>query len=550
MQSDMERIREITHASSFEDGLECHHKGCVVLLSITADMVLARVTGSSEYTVSVQTKGAKTNLACTCSYDYDGYCKHIAAVLLSVYYATGNLDMVKQVRQNNESSYGMFSPYMHRDEFNDELGRPDWLYIGKGTYVKKGKKIHVTRILNKTDSPPSKQCEVILKSIYDKAKNKDGLITGKNKVKFDAVQAIVQEYEDSGMSSNAISIHMQVCKYISENMNITDDKKLHYTKQFRYFMRHAVPLMRRLDSGSKTKQDRLRYLFEMYVREDVNSFALMYMDALYETANDVIDLRYCKSLFESQTGRKPVVMAKNSRRSKDEILEAFLLLLGKMGDDHTADFLSKHYMSSEGMCARYIWNLADNDVEKALRVAQSAAKTFTNTDLFARMQNFILEQNADPRQIDVLIDMFGRTGNWSYYEKIKSISDDWDHAMNAILGRLEKDGCLHACIDVLLHEGKTDAAIARILESNDLDMLDAYGNELAAIYSKEYHSKYATRISSMIQSAKTEDDYRDMERHIAAMRQIPGHDAKTKKFLADLVDAHPRFAKHLESAGM
>ena len=550
MQSDMERIREITHAQSFEDGLEYHHKGCVVLLSITNNMVLARVTGSREYTVSIQTKGAKTNLACTCNYDYDGYCKHIAAVLLGVYYATGNLGMVKQVGQNNESSYSMFSPYIHKDEFNDELGSPDWQYMGKGTYVKKGKKIHVTKILSKTGyAPPLKKCEMILKSIYDKAKNKDGLITDKNKVKFDAVQAIVQDYEDSVMGSDAVSIHMQVCKYISENMSITDDKKLHYTRQFQYFIRHAIPLMRRLDSGSKKKQDRLRYLFEMYVQEDVNNFALMYLDALYETASDVIDLKYCKSLFESQMGRKPVVMANNSRRSKNEILEAFLLLLGKMGDDHTADFLSKHYKSSESLCARYIWNLADNNVEKALKVAQSAAKTFTDTDLFVRMQNFILEQNADPRQIDILTDMFGRTGNWSYYEKIKSISDDWDHTMNTILDRLEKGGCLHTCIDVLLHEGRIDVAIIKILESNDLDMHDAYSNELATLFSKEYYSEYTTHIPSLIQSAK-KNDYKDIERHIAVMKQIPGHGDKTRKFLAELVDTYPRFAKHMESAGM
>jgi uncharacterized Zn finger protein len=79
-------IRHHTIAQSFERGQSYYRAGSVHSLIQRGDRLLARVEGSEaiDYQVDVQfDQGCITRATCTCPYDYEGWCKHIVATLLT-----------------------------------------------------------------------------------------------------------------------------------------------------------------------------------------------------------------------------------------------------------------------------------------------------------------------------------------------------------------------------------------------------------------------------------------------------------------------------------
>lgn len=79
-------IRHHTTAQSFERGQGYYRAGSVNSLIQRGSRLLARVEGSeaNPYQVDVHfDKGGITRAICTCPYDYEGWCKHIVAALLT-----------------------------------------------------------------------------------------------------------------------------------------------------------------------------------------------------------------------------------------------------------------------------------------------------------------------------------------------------------------------------------------------------------------------------------------------------------------------------------
>lgn len=79
-------IRHHTIAQSFERGQAYYRAGSVNSLIQRGDRLLARVEGSeaTDYQVDVQfDQGGITSAICTCPYNYEGWCKHIVAALLT-----------------------------------------------------------------------------------------------------------------------------------------------------------------------------------------------------------------------------------------------------------------------------------------------------------------------------------------------------------------------------------------------------------------------------------------------------------------------------------
>lgn len=79
-------IRHHTIAQSFERGQGYYQAGSVHSLIQRGDRLLARVEGSevTDYEVDIHfDRGGITRATCTCPYDYEGWCKHIVATLLT-----------------------------------------------------------------------------------------------------------------------------------------------------------------------------------------------------------------------------------------------------------------------------------------------------------------------------------------------------------------------------------------------------------------------------------------------------------------------------------
>jgi uncharacterized Zn finger protein len=78
-------IRALANAKSFARGQEYYREGAVSDVIRRGDRVTAEVEGGELYEVTiVLDDGGVADAECTCPYDWDGYCKHIVAVLLKL----------------------------------------------------------------------------------------------------------------------------------------------------------------------------------------------------------------------------------------------------------------------------------------------------------------------------------------------------------------------------------------------------------------------------------------------------------------------------------
>lgn len=540
---DLQIIRDLTTPQVYTKGLKYCRQERVNLLQIGADMVTAKVLGDKEYSVAIEKDRNQLFCKCTCQYGQKRLCKHIVAVLLYIHdnseemnnpYARSPWQSPGSDTMDDGSAYGGYS--------RGPLDTMRQAIVNQRARGKKNNKKSFWETIE-PDSPPSLICRKFLDEMYANAKNKKGTITDKNRIRFNAIEIIAKQYEDKGYPEHAIEMHKHMCEYISENIDVVDNLKQYYTGQIQSSMRHLVTLVRRLESGDE-KQEHMLYLFTRYMQEEIQGFAQIYLDTLSAVARGKND-KYCASLFESQLSENPIVAPGDSQRGKIEIIEAASSVLEKVDMRQAEDLVARYHMESEELCTKYIWHLADANVHEATQLCTKAAHNFVNPEKFEKMRRFIL-QKEDLEYADSLRDEFVKTSDWLCYEELKEIATDWPTQIESVLDDLRKSGNLHTCIDILLHEKKTDEAVKTVLDSGNLSLLDAYSHEFAKKYSDKYYAEYERQIPDLVQSAKTRHDYNDIKRHIIVMRKIPGHSKEIQKLLAKLEAKYPQLAEQME----
>lgn len=98
MKITIKKIRSLCTAESFNRGMEYYREGRVRQLRLENGRVIATVAGSSNCAVTVKQKSLESD--CTCPYDWDGYCKHIIAVLLTL---SKDYEKLKITQKNDEA---------------------------------------------------------------------------------------------------------------------------------------------------------------------------------------------------------------------------------------------------------------------------------------------------------------------------------------------------------------------------------------------------------------------------------------------------------------
>lgn len=79
-------IRAKVTEQSYDRGIDYYQSGTVESATIRGNQLFADVQGSEwdPYQVGVTFTGGDFTAACTCPYDWGGYCKHVVAALLTV----------------------------------------------------------------------------------------------------------------------------------------------------------------------------------------------------------------------------------------------------------------------------------------------------------------------------------------------------------------------------------------------------------------------------------------------------------------------------------
>ena len=79
-------IRSKVTGQSYDRGVDYYQSGTVESATLRGNQLFAAVQGSEwdPYQVGITFSGADFTAACTCPYDWGGYCKHVVATLLTV----------------------------------------------------------------------------------------------------------------------------------------------------------------------------------------------------------------------------------------------------------------------------------------------------------------------------------------------------------------------------------------------------------------------------------------------------------------------------------
>ena len=445
--------------------------------------------------VKIYTENTDTSYICSCDSDTETFCEHAVAIFHHLYHKN------------------TYDPYAERGRY----GSPS--DISSTAYGTHRTSHRVSRHAPLAD--PIDACRDTLDKLYAEAKNKNGIITHKNRIRFNVIDNLANEYMHE---TKQIDIYLAAVEYISEHMDMVDNLKGHYTDQTRHILRELVGTADRKKSHDEKFHAHLKALFDMYMTEKSDLHASMYLEALTSMCNNIDDFGLVRDLFASSRKEK-----KRTPRSMIQVLEAEALMLESMGSDKLGDFLRKYRTHSPEMYIKYIWILADHNKHDALAEAQNAIKTFPLSHKISDILLYLSESIGGNEHEKLLRQIFIHTSDWLHYDRLKSESHDWTKQMKLLLSEIKKSHNPHMQIDVLLREGMIKDALHAALAGGDLNVPDAYKHELGQKYPKEYRKVYLQRLTKLLKSDSATYDITDVMRHISVLQELVGHDDGIRK---------------------
>lgn len=109
----VDELRAVCTDASLERGKRYFEEGRVSVVSRTPTSLSAKVRGTKLYYVGVDLSDG-LYAVCTCPYSHEGYCKHIAAVLIAI------IEGAREEQERSSPPAGSGEPYrQHRDEAFD-----------------------------------------------------------------------------------------------------------------------------------------------------------------------------------------------------------------------------------------------------------------------------------------------------------------------------------------------------------------------------------------------------------------------------------------------
>ena len=164
----------------------------------------------------------------------------------------------------------------------------------------------------------------------------------------------------------------------------------------------------------------------------------------------------------------------------------------------------------------------------------------------------VYQDRDEDRYRDLLRTLFVRFEDWDAYDELRAAcsDDQWEttcHGLVTQLGRLAPE----RLVDLYLHEGEREKALAKALDSDDLAMLRQYRDELADLDPEAYFAAYRDVLAPYLAAETGRDHYRTVIEHLREMDAI-GLDDRMAEFVADLRETHsnrPALLDELDTAG-
>lgn len=492
-------IRHHAIAQSFERGQEYYRSGSAYSLVQRGNSLSAQVEGSEvdPYRVNIQFDiGGITSVTCTCPYDYEGWCKHIVATLLTCLHQPDQIDqrpeLAKLLAPLNREQLQTIVQNLANEE-------PEWIdaiedQIALLTPSKTTKSKKVTRRTTVDPKPVKRQVERILERYAAQWNDEPAL---------DEIRNILQKADsflEQGDGNNALIILGAIVRaYVQDWMNLDGSSG----ESGAFFAELDDALTEAILSAEWSNENRQQWQKDLTNwRKEVDDYGIdsfeMSLTALeqgwdYSPLQDVLQGEITELGWEDDAPNfaddlaqiRLKILERQGRHQEYLYLaeaegqtERYLQMLAKLGRTEEAIVQAQQQMSTAGEA----WTLAQalreqGELEQALSIATQGLSLggYDQYRLAVWTSELAEGLNQDIAQ-QARLTAFQIQPSLPDYLKLQKLSGDkWETLQQELLTKLRgaSDNLYtEARVAIFLKEGLIDAAISTV------DQLSSYQSEI------------------------------------------------------------------------
>ncbi len=550
MEITIEDIRRFCTESSFERGMDYYHQGCVGNLQQFGNSVTAHVSGTSNYKVTIDIGGGDIKAACTCPYDWGGYCKHIVATLFAL---SENNEAIQKNKENKEKAIenifadttpGEIKNFLLKEFEKNPILRDHFTiyFSGKGS----------------SDKSLYDYKEEI-SFLYSDAADSNGLIRYGTCVDFYSIYDLADIYVRAGNIFEALKIYQALSETIAENMGWVDDSDGYYGGEFSRALESFTECIKNARLKEEEKKSYIKYIFEKYIKKDPDYLQEYYYYALKDICHSKEDLLYWRGLLrpyiplnlpdheewlEYYQAREFIMMQLHILDSLDESKEFYSLI---------KQFYKKDYE----ICNTYIDHLEkDGKNNEAVKIAEKGITIFPAhlTIKLRRFLNKYYKENSKEKYIENLLFLFVQEHKWSDYDSLKELCSqkEWKKMFSIIIEKLLKEKPFNRDIitRIYLKEEMFEEALKRIIKEKSLYALSRYHKDLSARFPKKYFKAYRKLIIPFSESRTGRAHYQEIVDYLRQMKQIKEFEKELTELINNLKEKYknrPAFLDEMKS---
>jgi len=494
-------IRHQTIAQSFERGESYYRAGSVHSLILRGDRLFARVGGSeaTAYQIDVHfDQSGITRATCTCPYNYEGWCKHIVAVLLTC------LHQPDQIEQRPELAKVLAS--LNRGQLQTIVQNladeePEWMdavevQIALLTQSKTQKSQKATRRTTVDPKPIERQVERIINRYVEDWNDEPAL---------DEIREFIQKADkflEQGDGNNALIILGAIARaYVQDWMNLDGSSG----ESGAFFEELDGVLTEAILSAELSESDRQQWQKELKNwQKEVNDYGVdgfeMSLTALeqgwdYPPLREVLqgnitelgawedeapvfadDLAWIRlNILERQGRHQEYLYLAEAEGQTDHYLQ----MLAKLGRTEEAIAQAQQQMSTSGEALTLAQTLRERgELEQALKIATEGLALGGHDQYQLAVWTSELAEGMDQEiALQARLKAFQHQPSLPDYLKLRELAGHrWDSLQSELLTQLRQDSSslnAKAKATIFLEEGLIEDAIATVaqLSSYESDII-------------------------------------------------------------------------------
>jgi len=558
-----DQIRDLCTSEVFDRAITYRDEDRIQRIDRFDQTVTAVVQGSQPdpYEVEIEFSDDRADptaidATCTCPYDWGGYCKHIVAVLLERSEGDNELADAREAVERVLSD-------AHREELRDFLLDE----CERNADLRR-------RLLTRFEEQDTQ-------SRYDYKKEMSQQYRGPHTYRYEGpdfseFHDLAATHREQGTPLEATTIYRAMTEVRIENMDRVRD---YHGEDFADELDAFVECIHEADPSHEERREYIDYLFGRWTSDDAaaGTFSGDYRDALWDLCREDADLHYWRRLLDAELpedvpeegGFDPETreLETTGHLEVKRHLQTYAEILDTLGErEALREVYERHYCDVKSFCLQYARLLGDEgEPDRAIEVAEEGLDAFSrNGDI----RTFLIDAYAGrdrERRTALVREQFLQSGNWEYYEQLRSLRSDekWEDTVAELEGQFEGSN-VHQLIQLYVREGRDEAAfetvidaargtaddgLRRMMRDNGLAVLSEYRDDVAEHDPETYYETYEELLEPFLADTTGRDHYQTVVEYLEEMREL-GFGDEFEAFVSHLKEKHsnrPAFLDEIEA---